>query len=248
MLLSVYKIRTYAQLDTWSHGTKQSQTKPILHKKPLPSQQKTALSSLFTRSYATTPQSQKQSQTNPISPPAAKKLLDDPKQSHKKHRAGTSRAPDTLTRYISTNQGPTRYDVFRTKRYDTASGAAERASNNIGRSRLKDAAIIPTSSRSSAAPPPRLCRLNNRRQETTGRMKNPPTILTDTHAFFVGEKSLASWQKPSYNPTFASQHGLKGYLKVLVRRVTSEAGKVESGCQDVRWCSGQFESRLQIGN
>jgi len=57
---------TYAQLDTWSRGTKQSQTKPILPDLPLPSQRETALTSLLTRPYATTPQSQKQTQTKPI--------------------------------------------------------------------------------------------------------------------------------------------------------------------------------------
>jgi len=74
MLLSLYIIMTYAQLDTWSRGTKQSQTKPILPDLPLPSQRETALTSLLVMFYATTPQSQKQTQTNPISPPAKARL------------------------------------------------------------------------------------------------------------------------------------------------------------------------------
>jgi len=58
-------------MDTWSRGTKQSQTKPILPDLPLPAKRKTSLNSFVTRPYASTPQSQKQSQTNPISPPQA---------------------------------------------------------------------------------------------------------------------------------------------------------------------------------
>jgi len=71
MRIRVDKIRTYAQLDTWSRGTKQSQTKPISPDLPLPSTHKTALTSFFKRIYATTPQTQKQSQTNPICPRTA---------------------------------------------------------------------------------------------------------------------------------------------------------------------------------
>jgi len=145
MLLSFYKIRTYAQLDTWSHETKQNQTKAISHRKPLLAQQKTALTSFLTRPYVTTPQTQKQSQTKPISPPGAKKLLYNLKQKHKKYRAGTSQAADTLTRSTLTNGGPVQHHVSRTKGYDTGSGAAE-----------------PRTSRGpSAALAPRLCRLNN---------------------------------------------------------------------------------------
>jgi len=70
MSLKPYKIRTYAQLDTWSRGTKQSQTKPIFPDLPLPSTHKTVLTSFFKRIYATTPQSQKQTQTKPIRPRA----------------------------------------------------------------------------------------------------------------------------------------------------------------------------------
>ena len=62
-------------MDTWSHGTKQSQTKPILTDLPLPAQQKTSLTFLLTKTYTTTPQSQKQSQTNPISPLASQYSL-----------------------------------------------------------------------------------------------------------------------------------------------------------------------------
>jgi len=71
---------------------------------PLPAQHRTSLTSFLTRPYTTTPQSQKQSQTNPISTPGAKKL---------------------------TNQAQIRYHVFGTKGYDTASGAAKRASNKL---------------------------------------------------------------------------------------------------------------------
>ena len=150
MRISLYKIRTYVQLDTWSHGTKQSQTKPILPDLPLPPQEKASLTSLLTRNYATTPRTQKQSQTNPISPPATKKL---------------------------TNQGPMRHQVLGTKGYHTAV-AAEPPCNNAGCDLLEGSATIRTSSRSSTTPPPRLCRLNNRREELTVRVKNPPTILT----------------------------------------------------------------------
>jgi len=67
-------------MDTWSRRTKRTQTKPISAQKPLPARQKPSLTSCLTRPYATTPQSQKQSQTNPISPQlhnlsAAKQLL-----------------------------------------------------------------------------------------------------------------------------------------------------------------------------
>jgi len=55
-------------MDTWSDETKQSQTKPILTDLPLPAQQKTSLTSFLEKTYTTTPQSQKQSQTKPISP------------------------------------------------------------------------------------------------------------------------------------------------------------------------------------
>jgi hypothetical protein len=67
MRIRLYKIRTYAQLDTWSRGTKRTQTNPILTKKPLPARQKTSLTSFLARPYATTPQTQKRTQTNPIS-------------------------------------------------------------------------------------------------------------------------------------------------------------------------------------
>jgi len=66
MRITAYITSTYAQLDTWSRGTKQSQTKPISAQKPLPAKRNTALTSLFKRIYATTPQAQKQTQTNPI--------------------------------------------------------------------------------------------------------------------------------------------------------------------------------------
>jgi len=78
MRISLYKIRTYAQLDTWSRGTKQSQTKPISPDLPLPAQPKTSLTSFLTRPYTTTPQSQKQSQTNPISPPSQPTKIPNP--------------------------------------------------------------------------------------------------------------------------------------------------------------------------
>jgi len=71
MSIKSYKIRTYAQLDTWSRKTKQSQTKPILPDLPLPAKPKTALTSLLAMPYTTTPQTQKQSQTNPICPRTA---------------------------------------------------------------------------------------------------------------------------------------------------------------------------------
>jgi len=100
MRIRLYSKRSYAQLDTWSRGTKQSQTKPI-------------------------------------STPRAKKLADDLKQKHKKYRAGTSQAADTLTRYISTNQGQIPYTVFRTKSYDVASDAAEAPCRNVDPYRLK---------------------------------------------------------------------------------------------------------------
>ena len=58
-------------MDTWSHETKQSQTKPILPDLPLPAKRKTSLTSFVTRPYATTPQTQKQTQTKPISPRTA---------------------------------------------------------------------------------------------------------------------------------------------------------------------------------
>jgi len=51
MLLRLYKIRTYAQLDTWSRGTKQSQTKPILPDLPLPARHKTVLTSYLHKKY-----------------------------------------------------------------------------------------------------------------------------------------------------------------------------------------------------
>jgi len=75
MRISLYKIRTYAQLDTWSRGSKQSQTKPISPDLPLPSQQKTSLTFLLTKTYATTPESQKQSQTKPISTKASRSAV-----------------------------------------------------------------------------------------------------------------------------------------------------------------------------
>jgi len=68
MLLKLYIIRTYDQLDTWSRGTKQSQTKPIFRDLPLPAKRKTSLTFFVTKPYATTPQTQKRTQTNPISP------------------------------------------------------------------------------------------------------------------------------------------------------------------------------------
>ena len=125
-------------MDTWSHGTKQSQTKPILTDLPLPAQQKTSLTFLLTKTYTTTPQSQKQSQTNPISPPATKDL---------------------------TNQAQMRHYVFGTKGYDTPSGAAETVCNNVRRRRLKSSAIIRTRAGSPAALAPSLCRLNNNRDQ-----------------------------------------------------------------------------------
>jgi len=67
MRISLYKIRTYVHLDTWSHETKQSQTKPILPKKPLPSKRKSSLNACLAKAYANTPESQKQTQTKPIS-------------------------------------------------------------------------------------------------------------------------------------------------------------------------------------
>jgi hypothetical protein len=124
MRITPYKTRTYAQLDTWSCQTKQTQTKPILPDLPLTARQKTALISFSTRPYATTPQTQKQTQTNPISPPGPKQLLDDLKHKHKKYRACTTQAADMFTPYISTNQGQLRYKGFRTTCYDTASDAA----------------------------------------------------------------------------------------------------------------------------
>ena len=122
MRITSYNIRTYAQLDTWSHGTKRTQT-------------------------------------NPISPPGAKKLLDELNK-HRKYRAA-----GPLTWYISTNQGPMRYHAFRTKGYGTSSDAAERVCNNVARERLKGSATIWTSPASSAALPLSLCRLNNKRHE-----------------------------------------------------------------------------------
>ena len=67
MRIKLYTIRTYAHLDTWSHETKQSQTKPISSKKFLAAKPKTSLTPFFTKDYVNTPQSQKQTQTNPIS-------------------------------------------------------------------------------------------------------------------------------------------------------------------------------------
>jgi len=101
MLLRLYKIRTYAQLDTWSRGTKQSQTKPISPDLPLPSQQKTALSSLFTRSYATTPQSQKQTQTNPISTPADLRTHPESTESRKPQNGCSKPKPDITYQYCT---------------------------------------------------------------------------------------------------------------------------------------------------
>jgi len=180
MRIRLYKITTYAQLDTWSRGTKQSQTKPILPDLPLPAKQKTSLTSSLTRNYANTPQTQKQSQTNPISPPGAKKLLDDRKQKRKKFGAPAREAADTLSRYISTNQGPMPYHVFGTKGDDTASGAAKRASNNMGRRRLQGSAIIWSRLGSAAALPLRLCWLNNNCDQLC--LQKPPTIRTCTPA------------------------------------------------------------------
>jgi len=180
-------------LDTWLRGTKQSQTKPISTKKPLPAQRKTSLTSCLTMNYANTPQSQKQSQTNPISPPATKKLLHDPKQKHKKHRADTSQAPDTLTRSTLTIGGPMHHHVFRTKGYDTASGAAERVCKYMARSRLKRSAIIRTRARSSAKPPLTLCRLSNSRRETSLQNHGPhenSTYNPDRHPQAVGPIEL----------------------------------------------------------
>ena len=148
-------------MDTWCHETKRTQTNPISAKKPLTAKPKTTLTFLFTRPYAKTPQSQKQSQTNPISPPAVKKLLDDLKQKPKKYRPGKSQAAGTLLRYISTNQGQMRYKGFGTKRYDTASDAAQRARNNVAPSPLKASATITPNPSTSAALPLSLCRLNN---------------------------------------------------------------------------------------
>jgi len=73
MRIRVYTIRTYTQLDTWSHETKQSQTKPISAKKPLPALRKTSLTSFLAIIYATTLQTRKQSQTKPISNPATRR-------------------------------------------------------------------------------------------------------------------------------------------------------------------------------
>jgi len=47
-------------------------------------------------------------------------------------------AADTLLRYISTNQRPMRYDVFGTKGYHPASGAAEPPCNNVAPRPLSD--------------------------------------------------------------------------------------------------------------
>jgi hypothetical protein len=153
-------------MDTWCRETKRTQTKPILTDLPLPAEQRTSLTSFSRTTYATTPQSQKRTQTNPISPPGANKLLDELKHKHKKYRAGTRDAADTLTSYISTNQGPMRYHAFGTTGYDTASGAGERPCNNMGSERLKNPAIIPSSPASSAALPPRPSRLNNNSDKT----------------------------------------------------------------------------------
>jgi len=86
MRIRLYKITTYAQLDTWCHETKQSQTKPISAQKLLPAKQKTSLTLLLTKTYTTTPQSQKQSQTNPISSPASRSEAQI-------HRGPTTAAP-----------------------------------------------------------------------------------------------------------------------------------------------------------
>jgi len=72
-------------LDTWSRGTKQSQTKPILPDLPLPSQPNTSLTYFVTRPYATTPQTQKQSQTNPISTKASQSAVQIPRSQTTSH-------------------------------------------------------------------------------------------------------------------------------------------------------------------
>jgi len=172
MRIKLYKIRTYAQLDTWSRGTKQSQTKPIFPDLPLPAKHRTT--SFLTRLYVTTPQSQKQSQTNPISTPGAKKLLEDLKHKYKKLGPPRTEAARMLTRYISTNQGQMRYKGLRTKRYDTASDAAEPPRTNAGRRLLN----------SSAALVPRLCRLNSNSDKTAVQNHRPhdkSTYNRDAH-------------------------------------------------------------------
>jgi len=70
MRIRLYKIITYAQLDTWSRGTKRTQTNPISAPKRLLCELQTVLSRSYTKAYANAPQSQKQSQTKPILTPA----------------------------------------------------------------------------------------------------------------------------------------------------------------------------------
>jgi hypothetical protein len=73
-------------MDTWSHGTKQSQTKPISPDLPLPAKPKNALTSCLIWTYATTPQNPKAKPNEPnfaqSNPPAAP--------------AGHPHAPDTI--------------------------------------------------------------------------------------------------------------------------------------------------------
>jgi hypothetical protein len=141
-------------MDTWCRETKRTQTKPILTDLPLPARQKTSLTYSLERSYATTPQSRKRTQTNPISPPGAIKLLYNLKQKHKKLGPPRTDAARMFTSYISTNQGHLPYHVFGTKCYDVAS----------------DAAALPLS----------LCSLNNNCDRLS--LQKPPTIPTCTPA------------------------------------------------------------------
>ena len=101
MLLSLYIIMTYAHFDTWGHETKQSQTKPILTDLPLPAKPKTSLTSFLTRPYATTPQSQKQTQTNPIPTPPDLRTHPESTESRKPQNGCSKPKPDITYQYCT---------------------------------------------------------------------------------------------------------------------------------------------------
>ena len=91
-----------------------------------------------------------------------KRLLDDLKKQHKKHRGAKQKALDTLIRYVSTNEEQMRYDVFRENGYDIGSGVVEAACKHVVGKRLKQSGMIWGRAGSSATLALRVSWLNDR--------------------------------------------------------------------------------------
>jgi len=80
MPLTLYIIITYVHLDTWLHGTKQTQTNPICAKKTHSHVAQTSVTHYPPKAYVNPPQSQKRTQTNPISHPTRSAALAPPQR------------------------------------------------------------------------------------------------------------------------------------------------------------------------